>query len=376
MTTTTANNLLDAASRVVALLREWWRDPVDHLWLRAFLESRALTAVVRVVVGVFAGSLTFAVLVMTASPAGPDGLLGSGVAIICAVIGVFWFVRWIVGAWPGVAVSCAFAASADLAIGVASSLDSDPMTGLSGALMLLIPGLYLTVFHGPRAVVLHALFSAAVVVVVLLPLVLEPPTDVPRAVAKGVMSASVLVAIPILSHIGWWLLRAEAAESLVDPLTGLLNRRGLRGELLRRVVATPAGPSDALVTAVYDLDGFKEVNDRHGHDVGDRVLSEVTRRVQAVTPQLIHARLGGEEFAAVGFVDRREVESVAHTLVSAVARDGRPRVTASVGVVVVDTADVVASRLEDLMDGWMRRADVEMYAAKSRGGDTVSFADV
>ncbi len=56
-------------------------------------------------------------------------------------------------------------------------------------------------------------FSAAVVVVVLLPLVLDTPTDVPRAGAKGVMSASVLVAIPILSHIGWWLLRAEAAES-------------------------------------------------------------------------------------------------------------------------------------------------------------------
>ncbi|GAA1896837.1 GGDEF domain-containing protein [Williamsia serinedens] len=375
MTSTTANTFLSTARRVVTLLGEWWRDPVDHLWLRAFLESRALTAVVRVVVGVVAGSLTVAVLLMMASPAGPEGVVGSVVAITCAAIGVSWFVRWVVGAWPGVVVSCAFAVSADLAIGVASSLDADPMTGLSGALMLLVPGLYLTVFHGPRAVVLHAVFSATVVVVVLLPLVFDPPTDVPRAVAKGVMSASVLVVIPILSHMGWWLLREEAAESLVDPLTGLLNRRGLRGALLRRVVETPAGPGDALLAAVYDLDAFKAVNDRHGHDVGDRVLADVSRRVQAATPHLIHARLGGEEFAAVGFVDRREVESVAHRMKAAVAGAARPRVTASVGVVVVDSADVVASRLEDLMDGWMRRADVEMYAAKSRGGDTVSFAE-
>ncbi len=102
--------------------------------------------------------------------------------------------------------------------------------------------------------------------------------------------------------------------------------------------------------AVYDLDAFKTVNDRHGHDVGDRVLREVSRLVQAVTPQLIHARLGGE--VRGGRIRRPSRCGIrrTHTLVSAVAQNGRPRVTASVGVVVVDTADVVVSpRLEDLM---------------------------
>jgi GGDEF domain-containing protein len=85
--------------------------------------------------------------------------------------------------------------------------------------------------------------------------------------------------------------------SMTDELTGLLNRRGFAGQLGRALAAARrSGPHGALL--ICDLDGFKAVNDQHGHAMGDAVLRHVTqllmqhvRRTDAV------ARLGGDEFA-------------------------------------------------------------------------------
>jgi diguanylate cyclase (GGDEF)-like protein/PAS domain S-box-containing protein len=81
-----------------------------------------------------------------------------------------------------------------------------------------------------------------------------------------------------------------------DPLTGLANRRGLEA-------AMAAGPPGrALAVFFVDLDGFKAINDAHGHDVGDLVLVEVGRRLaRAVRGGDVVARLGGDEFVALGW---------------------------------------------------------------------------
>lgn len=81
-----------------------------------------------------------------------------------------------------------------------------------------------------------------------------------------------------------------------DPLTGLANRRGMEGALA-------AAPRDrSLAVFFVDLDGFKAVNDLHGHDVGDRVLVEVGRRLAgAVRSGDTLARLGGDEFVVLGW---------------------------------------------------------------------------
>jgi diguanylate cyclase (GGDEF)-like protein len=84
--------------------------------------------------------------------------------------------------------------------------------------------------------------------------------------------------------------------AITDPLTGLLNRNGLRLAATREL-AISGRTGRSLTIAVLDLDGFKAINDRHGHIAGDRVLADVARRWKAtLRAGDVLARTGGDEF--------------------------------------------------------------------------------
>jgi diguanylate cyclase (GGDEF)-like protein len=86
-------------------------------------------------------------------------------------------------------------------------------------------------------------------------------------------------------------------EATTDPITGLANYRAFH-ERLGSEVERSARHGRALSVAVLDLDHFKQVNDTHGHQTGDRVLAEVARRLAgAVSSGELMGRIGGEEFA-------------------------------------------------------------------------------
>ncbi|KQU72709.1 diguanylate cyclase domain-containing protein [Aminobacter aganoensis] len=99
--------------------------------------------------------------------------------------------------------------------------------------------------------------------------------------------------------------RREAAERLAhdsarhDPLTGLANSRRFREEI-RSTISHPEKASSGCAVIYIDLDGFKPVNDTHGHAAGDSVLVEVARRIAQAAPKgATVARLGGDEFGLV-----------------------------------------------------------------------------
>ncbi|MCW2600872.1 MAG: hypothetical protein JWM02_2701 [Frankiales bacterium] len=150
-----------------------------------------------------------------------------------------------------------------------------------------------------------------------------------------------------------------------DPLTGLVNRRRLL-ETLQTAVDQQHDkdwPGAALV--LLDLDGFKAVNDHHGHAVGDTVLCAVARRLEACARQGdVVCRLGGDEFAVLvkGIASPDEAAAIGNRYVAAVSRPPtgpwHPPVGASAGVRVV--AGPSASAI--LVD-----ADVALYAAKQAG---------
>ena len=88
-----------------------------------------------------------------------------------------------------------------------------------------------------------------------------------------------------------------AASAGRDGLTGLANRAGFEAALAERVARAKAEPFALLY---FDLDGFKAVNDTHGHETGDRLLCEVAARARAALREGdLCARLGGDEFAAI-----------------------------------------------------------------------------
>ncbi|MCG5076856.1 PAS domain S-box protein [Paraburkholderia tagetis] len=163
-------------------------------------------------------------------------------------------------------------------------------------------------------------------------------------------------------------------KALIDPLTGLANRRALQEEL--GAILTHVG---AVALFFIDLDGFKGINDRFGHDTGDALLREVARRLAAtVRAGDMVSRLGGDEFVVVsrGVADAPGAERIAQALCHALARPfvaGGTIVeaSASVGVVLRGTGDAARSvRMHDTL----ALADAAMYEAKRAGRNTWRLA--
>ena len=156
-----------------------------------------------------------------------------------------------------------------------------------------------------------------------------------------------------------------AEQALHDPLTGLANRTLLL-DRIRLELARAGRPGSGVALFYLDVDDFKAINDRCGHDGGDEVLVRVARRlVSAVRPGDTVGRIGGDEFVVVcGGLDTDDATADMQTRIEeAVARPlvlggGTELVTASVGVAI--------GRGADEPEALLRRADESMYEAKRK----------
>lgn len=150
-----------------------------------------------------------------------------------------------------------------------------------------------------------------------------------------------------------------------DPLTGLTNRTGFR-EVLEAVGIE--GPEPRVGVLYVDLDGFKAVNDLHGHRAGDLVLTQVGQRMAAgLRPGDVVARLGGDEFAILcpALLDDAAAVTIAERVVSALERPFRVAglevtIGASVGIATTAPGGLDAEALLDA-------ADRALYRAKDAG---------
>jgi len=154
-----------------------------------------------------------------------------------------------------------------------------------------------------------------------------------------------------------------AAQARTDALTGLLNRRSFTDQVEARLTATER----ASAILFLDLDHFKQVNDRLGHEAGDQVLRNAARMLQGfVRPGDLVARLGGDEFAvwlegAGEEVAERRVRDLVHRAPSALAEglgELEPPLAVSAGYAVRGPS------AGDRFDELLRRADAQMYLAK------------
>lgn len=198
-------------------------------------------------------------------------------------------------------------------------------------------------------------------------------------IVKGTLSASGIVRA-VYGAIKRKKLEAELEEALqrarerarYDDLTGLLSRSALLDKLA--LVQRTDSPIDDLALLFVDLDGFKTVNDAHGHVAGDELLREMATLLRdSCREGDVIGRLGGDEFVAllVG-ADRETAVQIARRLVLEVrhpyrCNGGEMEVTVSVGVAVQSAQLAVG-------DDLMRAADHAMYSAKLRGGAQVSVA--
>jgi diguanylate cyclase (GGDEF)-like protein len=146
--------------------------------------------------------------------------------------------------------------------------------------------------------------------------------------------------------------------SRTDDLTGLGNRRAV----MEKLADADERP---VALMLIDLNGFKAVNDTFGHPEGDRLLTQVGRRLVGVLPDSdLVARLGGDEFAIV--FESSDLAAVTRSAEAVVAAMATPLPIADLGLTVSLAIGLAASSPERV-DGTelMRRADVAMYSAKS-----------
>ncbi len=163
--------------------------------------------------------------------------------------------------------------------------------------------------------------------------------------------------------------REMARQARTDPLTGLLNRRAFLEEVERHIERLDREELPATLMFA-DLDNFKPVNDRMGHEVGDQVLLHTSLLLRnVVRPTDLVARLGGDEFALWLYgADHLTAAERAEQLRTQVPRELRELVGGEVPTLSISIG--IASRSpgsQKPVDSLMRRADLAMYDAKNNG---------
>lgn len=164
-------------------------------------------------------------------------------------------------------------------------------------------------------------------------------------------------------------------HAVFDALTGFYNRRQSR-EMLEHAFDRGRSEPDRLRLMILDLDHFKQVNDRHGHLAGDRVLTGFTSLVRTLLPaDIVAGRLGGEEFIVFGAqLGAKDFRALAERIRARVEQADLPvdhgslRVTVSIGIAAQSVEMRTAADL-------LRAADGGLYQAKLGGRNRVVEAD-
>jgi diguanylate cyclase (GGDEF)-like protein len=185
----------------------------------------------------------------------------------------------------------------------------------------------------------------------------------PVAVACGVACLlAVLARLVITFEQNTRILAVTETKAVTDALTGLANRRRLMADL---EVAVSASPPQAMVLALFDLDGFKAYNDGYGHPAGDDLLRRLgTALAASVEPHGRAYRLGGDEFCILAATRNLSAEAICEAAEAALSERGKGfTITASWGKVLIPVEVTTSTDA-------LRVADRRMYAKKGRRADS------
>lgn len=318
------------------------------------------------------GTLNFASIALwvaldtSVGPASPLARIAvGGAAAITAVVAVLWAsTDWMLTALP----CTAFGVFAEIGTAFVVLSLPDARYGLVGCSLFAVLGAQFTLLMATRWLTLHL----AVAVTVIVTCSVRATNQGDWSASSAILAAYVLMVAAVLtpwaSRLTWSRLLVYAARSLIDPLTGLLNRSGLEHVFLRLTDPSSNEPSATYAVAVLDIDNFKSINDTHGHHVGDRVIGEVAEMLNdfAVARKAQVARTGGEEFAMlIPIGAQNSIGELANALPVSTPGRTAPRATLSAGLVRLtltsgDQTYTLATALT--------AADQLMYVAKRSGG--------
>ena len=199
---------------------------------------------------------------------------------------------------------------------------------------------------------------------------LTPAMEVWSGVARILTSSLVVVLVSGMRGA----IQLEQWRASTDGLTGVLNKTSFQARMTETLTAA-RGTSRGFILCYMDLDGFKQVNDRHGHSAGDDILRIFAQAaVDAIRQGDLFARIGGDEFVALLSIPHRDdgdhIAALVHRRISTIlARTGLP-VSCSMGALIA-TAD----ELEPL-EAAVQLADSLMYEVKKSGKDALRIGRI
>ncbi|HYV42808.1 MAG TPA: GGDEF domain-containing protein [Thermoanaerobaculia bacterium] len=189
-------------------------------------------------------------------------------------------------------------------------------------------------------------------------------TEIVVACSNGVLLLGFFLLVSTLLSALRASLWRERAAARVDSLTQVSNRRAF-SELAEAEIERMSRYGGRFTVAYLDLDDFKQVNDRFGHETGDRVLVLAAQAIRkSLRANDIVARVGGDEFIVLlPQTDARDAEAVLQKLeehLAAIMRQGLWPVTVSIGAATFEKPPVSVERMVEMVD-------VLMYSAKAGG---------
>lgn len=356
--------------RSAIAVSEWLRDSTPLQWRVALFDQLGNAPLKRLVLSLGAALLGFASAAAAASSSSGFSPLVENILLVTAVVAATLVLRWWLLPLPTRTESLLVLVFADAVIATACFGHHDRMLGIAGVTLFSIMSAFALFFCTPRSHILHATFASAVIVSLITLVAIDDGRPMLLvAMSKGIAPLALVALIMPSMHYFFWVLGTNAMDAGTDPLTRLANRRGLT-----RYVGGLDNSARTVSVIIIDIDGFKAINDTHGHQVGDLVLVRVAGRIMEACHRLagirnvIASRTGGEEFAVILDDDLRTARSLAERIRIGVAADTSPSVTVSVGISVT-SPDVKAN-----VDRLLEDADAAMYLAKRQGGNRVVVA--
>ena len=157
-----------------------------------------------------------------------------------------------------------------------------------------------------------------------------------------------------------------------DMLTGVLNRFAFQEEL-KRIISNSKRTKSKFALLFLDLDHFKKVNDTYGHDIGDKLLQEVAKRVLPnIRAEDVFARLGGDEFILL-FTNIKKDE-LKKLVEKAISLFRKPWIVGNINLNVTTSMGVVIYPYDaDTQSKLLKKADIAMYRSKELGRNQVVY---
>jgi len=259
------------------------------------------------------------------------------------------------------------------AVAAAAMLDTAYGYGVAGLVVILLAGPYVAI-DGPDLLKTNALIVAALV-----PVVLALPITPFDRIATAVFVFLGIAVSTLLGHVleasnrrAFGLELDSHRDARTDALTGLANRRAMQ-ERGRVEVKLAKRTSSTVSVILVDLDHFKDINDRYGHEAGDAALITIAAVLKGALRETdALGRWGGEEFIAVlpatAAAGAKEVAERMRLAIAGVSFPGIPdRATISLGV-------ASSQEIDDPVDEWdllVKEADQRLYRAKREGRNRV-----